>query len=79
MCIQYTYRIREDQVLDEDQIPHTVYGIEVVEMPSGRILAEYTVANLFSRREQAEELAALCTRLELSPIHLMDVAEDALV
>lgn len=78
MNIRYTYRIREDWITDEDGVLHQVYGIEVVEMPTGRLLEQYTVADLFTNRERAEALAELCTRLELSPIHLMDVAEDAL-
>lgn len=75
----YTYRVREDLLYDDRGRLHTVYGIEVLEEPSGRLLTEYTVSDLFTERERAEALTALCNELELEPVHLMDVAEDALV
>ncbi|MBQ7828432.1 MAG: hypothetical protein IJX47_07260 [Clostridia bacterium] len=76
--MKYTYRVREDRITDEEGVWHTVYGIEVL-TETGEPLSEYAISDLFCSREQAEELASLCTKLELDPIHLTAVAEDALV
>lgn len=77
LTIQYTYRLREDTCADDDGTLVKVYGIEVYDRQSSAPLLTY--ANLFTRRNQAEELIDLCNRLELDPIHLTDVVEDALV
>lgn len=76
--MKYLYRVREDSVPDETGVLHTVYGIEVLTQ-KGDLLPAYTLPDLFDRFDRANELARLCTKLELEPIHLFDVAEDALV
>ncbi len=76
--MRYSYRVREDKIEDEEGILHTVYGIEVLD-GAGRLLPAYTLPDLFCRREQAESLCQLCNQLELEPVHLFAVAEDALV
>lgn len=72
----YTYQIREDLFCDEDGTLVPIYGIEVFSPSSPTPLFSYS--DLFTRRHQAEELIALCNRLELDPVHLIDVIEDAL-
>ena len=72
----YTYCIREDICRDEDGTLIPVYGIEVFDGQSPTPLLSYR--DLFTRRRQAEELIELCNRLELDPVHLNDVIEDAM-
>lgn len=70
----YSYRICTDRRTDEDGTIILVYGIEVYESNSTTPLL--VMNDLFTQRSQAEELAELCNRLELDPIHLSDVVED---
>ena len=73
---RYHYRICTDRIADEDGTTVMVYGIEVYPDASAR--PTLVMRDLFTRRKQAEELVSLCNRLELDPIHLADVIEDAL-
>ena len=75
MTLKYTYRLRENHCTDEDGTPVTVSGIEVFEDRSTAPILSYS--DLFTRRDQAEELIGLCNRLDLDPVHLNDVVEDA--
>ena len=77
LTYHYTYQIREDHCLDEDGTHVTVYGIEVYETQSSVPLLSY--ADLFTDKRKAQELIDLCNRLELDPVHLTDVVEDALI
>ena len=73
----YRYQIRTDHRTDEDGIAIAVYGIEVYQDTSTEPMT--VLKDLFTRRSQVEELADLCNRLELDPVHLTDVVEDMLV
>ena len=63
--------------LNEDGTLILVYGIEVYE--NDATLPMLVLKDVFTRQSQAEELAELCTRLELDPVHLTDVVEDLLI
>ena len=65
------YQLRSDTVLDEDGKRHTTYGIEY--RP-----ANVSVKDVFLDKEKAAAFVAKCNALDLSPIHLYDVIEDAL-
>lgn len=73
----YTYKVRAGQIPNEDGIAVPVYGIEVWENQTDSLIC--AIEDVFTSRCQAKELAELCNRLELDPIHLYDVIEDALV
>lgn len=75
--MKYTYRIRTDERVDEDGNSIVVYGIEAAEGSS--VLPAHSVPDLFTERADAEKLVRLCNRLELDPVHLLSVCEDALV
>lgn len=68
------YKLRTDQILDEENQKHTVYGIEAWE--KGRCLQ--SVGDIFFDFQKAEEFVRKCNQLELSVIHLMDVIMDIL-
>ena len=74
---QYHYRTRTDRYTDEDDTIILVYGIEVYENDATAPIM--VLKDVFTRQSQAEELAELCNRLELDPIHLTDVVEDLLI
>ncbi|MBQ7821905.1 MAG: hypothetical protein IJ391_06455 [Clostridia bacterium] len=69
-----TYKIRTDNILDEDNNTHTVYGIEVWQ---DNILLK-AVPDVFVDHDRAKTLVMLCNNEKLDPIHLMDVIEDEL-
>ena len=70
-----TYGITEEKyTLGDDS--RVSYGIAVYDSGISTVIA--SVRDLSSDREAVEEHVRLCNRLELSPIHLNDVAEDFL-
>lgn len=73
--MEYTYKLREDVVFDEDNKGHTVYGIDLFK--NGAIAR--SVPDVFSDKSSAESLVSLCNSCKLSPLHLMDVIEDAII
>ena len=73
--MEYTYKLREDVIFDEDNTTHTVYGIDFFE--NGE--KAKTVPDIFTDKRSAEELIRLCNFYKLSPLHLMDVIEDAII
>ena len=77
MTAKYIYRICTDACIDEDNTAVTVYGIEVFE--EGTDTPLISMRDLFTRQSQAAELVGLCNQLELDPIHLPAVVEDALL
>ena len=77
LTVKYIYRICTDLHIDEDDHTVTVYGIEVLEEGANTPLM--SLRDVFTREDQAVELVELCNRLELDPIHLSAVVEDALL
>ena len=73
---KYIYRICTDLHTDEDNTAVPVYGIEVWE--EGADTPRISMRDLLTRQSQAAELVGLCNKLELDPIHLPAVVEDAL-
>ena len=69
------YRVIADTLLNESQMPITVYGIEAVDA-DGRIAA--SVPDIFTSKEEADHFAHRCNALSLSILHLPDVIEDIL-
>ena len=74
MMSKHTYRVHTDIVFDELGKSHTAYGIELLLGENNAVL----VKDVFFDRDKAYTLVALCNNLALSPIHLMDVIEDAI-
>lgn len=73
--MKYTYKVRTDVVLDEDNEPHTVYGVDAF---YGDTLAK-SVADVFFEYNESEEFTSLCNKLKLSFVHFMSVIDDALM
>jgi len=72
--MSYSYRLRIDNVTDENKI-YTVYGIEAVG-ESGEVLAAFS--DVFFDIEDARAFVGMCNRLKLSLIHLADAVDDVL-
>lgn len=72
------YRITERKVSYPETGTYDSYGIcaYTIECESEKLIACFY--DVFSERKKAEELVYLCNSLELDPIHLEDVVEDAL-
>ena len=64
-----SYRICTDEVRGENGATLEVYGIEIWQ--DGKLVQ--TVRDIFTSKETALEFAALCERLELSPVQLEDL------
>lgn len=65
------YKLRIDKVKDEQNRTHDVYGVDVFQRVQ-------SVPDIFTDDQSAERFVNLCNRLQLAPIHLNDVIEDAL-
>ncbi len=72
---KYRYTIRKDRLTAEDGSLYTGYGIEIWE--AGRRIK--SVPDIFLHISDAEELAELCNRLGLDPIHFSEVVENQLL
>ena len=69
------YKIRQDQLKDEDIGRYISYGIDVVENEA--ILR--SVKDITTDEARLSGLVDLCNKLQLSPVQLDDVIEDFLV
>ncbi len=68
------YRMREDEIKDEDGVLHTVYGVDV--LSRGELVR--SVPDVFFEKERAEYYIGLFNTLGLRPIQLDDVLEEIL-
>ena len=69
------YKIRLDQLKDEDIGRYISYGIDVVENEA--VLR--SVKDITTDEARLSGLVDLCNKLQLSPVQLDDVIEDFLV
>lgn len=72
--MRYTYKLREDTLIDEDGNHHTVYGIDAYDA----IGLAGSFEDIFFDKQYAEAFIKSCNVLGLSLIHLKDVIEDEL-
>ena len=72
--MKVTYQIRQDEVVDEENKIHTIYGVNVLVDNS---LVDY-IPDVFFNKLQAQEFVELCNHLKLCHVHLKDVVEDIL-
>ena len=69
------YRLFEE-ILEFDGVETEVYGIAAFD-EFGDIVG--LVTNITPTKEKAERLLEQCCRLEVSPCHLVDIAEDFII
>ena len=75
--IEY-YTVKES-LYNEEVGSFTAYGIGVCETnPYTRKTLKY-ISDVFLDQKKAEKIVGLCNRLQLDPIHLFDVVEDAIL
>lgn len=67
------YQMVEETLTDPKLGTYTTYGI----CTCGAGETEIRISDVSLSRRVVEELVERCNRLELDPIHLRDVAEDA--
>lgn len=72
--MEYTYKLKTDTISDDEGNSVEVYGIVCSDSSSNLIKA---VSNVFTNKEEAEQFISLCNKLELSPVHLQDVIDEA--
>ena len=63
----------KESLCSEDVGSFTTYGIGVCENHQH---LEY-ISDVFLDQQKAEQFVVLCNRLQLDPLHLSDVVEDA--
>ena len=71
----YLYKLREDEVYDEESVVHTAWGVTVSDA-HGEVLR--SIGDVFLDKKRAEAFVEKCNKSQLSPIHLLDVIEDVL-
>ena len=69
------YKIRQDQLKNEDFGRYIAYGIDVFE--NGTLVR--SVKDITTEEARLSVLVDLCNRLQLSPFQLDDIVEDFLV
>ena len=57
---------------------YTTYGIAYADFSDGVPVILETIPDLSTNKERVRQLVKLCTKLQLSPIHLHDVIDDFL-
>lgn len=75
--MNYTYTLRADELIDEAGNHHLAYGITVLETTSLVIIN--SIPNIFLEQKKALKAINLCNQLNLSPVHLKDLAEDLII
>ncbi len=70
---EYTYRVNESTVYNEEGTAHTVYGVDVVDDQENII---ESIPDVFFDRPKAEKLVKMCNKYNLALIHLREVVED---
>lgn len=75
--MNYTYTLRTDELIDEAGNHHLAYGITVLE--SNSLVIINSIPNIFLEQMKALKAINLCNQLNLSPIHLKDLAEDLVI
>lgn len=72
------YTVKES-LYREEVGSFTAYGIGVCENnPCKRETLEY-IPDVFLDKQKAERFVVMCNRLQLDPLHLLDVVEDAIL
>lgn len=59
-------------------VRHTTYGIAYADSSDGTPVILEAIPDLSTNKERVRQLVKLCTKLQLSPIHLRDVIDDFL-
>lgn len=73
--IEY-YAVKE-ALYSEEIGAYTAYGIGVFEYDRGEKKTLQYIPDVFLDEEKAEQLVAMCNSIQLEPLHLLDVVEDA--
>lgn len=71
---KYTYKLRVDHFLSEDNISYVLYGITAVDVSTMQVVE--SIPDVFLDKHRAEDFIGLCNKLELDICHLYDVIED---
>lgn len=65
------YKLRSDEVIDEENCKHTVYGVDIFEQIR-------SVPDIFTDDKNAKQFVSLCNELQLAPVHFNDAVENVL-
>ncbi len=74
----FYYHSFQEQCTTPELGTYTTFGIAVLQYSDGKWQLVFSVSDVSFEEQRVLELAALCTRLQLHPMHLCDVVEDAL-
>lgn len=66
------YKASQKEIYDEQGIKHTVYGVSLY-------IKARTTHDVFTDKKKADNFVNLCNQLQLDPIHLDDVIQDAII
>ena len=74
----FFYQILEENLFREDIGSYTSFGLKVIYATYGIYLEVLRISDVSTDKLKVARLASLCTRGQVSPIHIIDVAEDYL-
>jgi len=74
----FYYRSFQEQLSTPEVGAYTTFGIAAFRSSDRKQDRLFSISDVSLDKHRVEELAALCTRLQLHPTHLQDVVEDAL-
>lgn len=74
----YYYRCIEERFQTPETGDYTSFGIAAFRRLAGRWQTLFQISDVSLDEKRVHELAALCTRYQLHPEHLLDVVEDSL-
>lgn len=72
----YLYRLRSDVITDDDGVEVIVYGVDVFDRATDKVLK--SIPDIFVDCVTAKAFIELCNSEKLNLVHMEDVIEDAL-
>ncbi len=78
MSVKVLYVPFSQELTTEDNKQYTGYGIRALRGAGERWECAAEVSDISCSMAFVRELAQRCTRMELAPMHLLDVVEDAI-
>ena len=73
----YFYQLIKEEFFHEDIGRYTSFGIRVIYATYGVYCELMRISDISADKERVLSLADLCTKSQLSPIHIFDVVSDS--
>ena len=74
----YSYSYVKENFNDEEVGEYSAYGVRISRIDSEECEQVRYISNVFIDEQDAKKFVEACNRLQLSPVHIDDVVQDAL-